>query len=177
MSSKKTKTSSKAVKTNTSNAKGVKVAKDRTVGAHVPASQQCEHKSAKHHSRGKCVSCYNAKKTKSAAIRPARLLLHEQRRTFSRFATEPTLSSVGLFMLIINAPEPPRRDRFDLGLLRWALPEKQIYQSSVWHQTDNALTNVLMSGVRRAPVVPTRRLYAFRSGRIQLCDLQQACRS
>jgi hypothetical protein len=64
MSSKKTKTSSKAVKTNTSNAKGVKVAKTRTVAGHVPASEQCEHKSAKHHSRGKCVSCYNAARNK-----------------------------------------------------------------------------------------------------------------
>jgi hypothetical protein len=50
-----------------SDAKGVKVAKDRTVGAHVPASQQCEHKSAKHHSRGKCVSCYNAARNKKSS--------------------------------------------------------------------------------------------------------------
>jgi hypothetical protein len=75
----KTKTSKKAAgtsskkpaaKTPTGNAKGVKVAKTRTVGAHVPASQQCEHKSAKHHSRGKCVMCYNAARnqpTKKAA--------------------------------------------------------------------------------------------------------------
>jgi hypothetical protein len=62
MSSKKA-----ASKTNTSNAKGVKVAKGRTVGAHVPASQQCEHKSAKHHSRGKCVSCYNAARNKKSS--------------------------------------------------------------------------------------------------------------
>jgi hypothetical protein len=62
MSSKKA-----ASKTNTSDAKGVKVAKDRTVGAHVPASQQCEHKSAKHHSRGKCVSCYNAARNKKSS--------------------------------------------------------------------------------------------------------------
>ena len=53
--------------TNTSNANGVKVAKTRTVGAHVPASQQCEHKAAKHHSRGKCVKCYNAARNKKAA--------------------------------------------------------------------------------------------------------------
>jgi len=52
MSSKKTKTSSRAVKTNTSNAKGVKVAKTRTVAGHVPASEQCEHKLAKHHYQG-----------------------------------------------------------------------------------------------------------------------------
>lgn len=66
MSSKEAaKTSSKkAAKTNTSNAKGVKVAKSRTVGAHSPASEQCEHKAAKHHSRGKCVSCYNAARNK-----------------------------------------------------------------------------------------------------------------
>jgi hypothetical protein len=54
-------------KTNTSNAQGVKVAKTRTVGAHVPASQQCEHKSAKHHSRGKCVMCYNAARNKKSS--------------------------------------------------------------------------------------------------------------
>ena len=53
-------------KTNTSNAKGVKVTKTRTVGAHVPASQQCEHKSAKHHSRGKCCSCYNRARNSKA---------------------------------------------------------------------------------------------------------------
>jgi hypothetical protein len=72
MSSKKSKssksTSSKSTnsktKTNTSNAKGVKVAKTRTVGGHAPASEQCEHKSAKHHSRGKCVMCYNAARNK-----------------------------------------------------------------------------------------------------------------
>jgi hypothetical protein len=58
MSSKKS-SKKAASKTNTSNAKGVKVSKSRTVGAHVPASQQCEHKSAKHHSGGRCVSCYN----------------------------------------------------------------------------------------------------------------------
>jgi hypothetical protein len=60
---KSSKTSSKSSKTNVtnvSNAQGVKVTKDRTVGAHTPASEQCEHKSAKHHSRGKCVQCYNA---------------------------------------------------------------------------------------------------------------------
>ena len=67
MSSKKSSKKAVAAKTNTSNAKGVKVAKDRTVGAHVPASQQCEHKSAKHHSRGKCVMCYNALRNKKAA--------------------------------------------------------------------------------------------------------------
>jgi len=58
-------------KTNTSNAKGVKVTKTRTVGAHVPASQQCEHKSAKHHSRGKCVKCYNATRNKKSS-KPAK---------------------------------------------------------------------------------------------------------
>jgi len=57
--------------TNTSNAQGVKVTKDRTVGAHVPASQQCEHKTAKHHSRGKCVSCYNAARNKKSATKKA----------------------------------------------------------------------------------------------------------
>lgn len=69
MKTKTSKTSSKkaAAKTNTSNAKGVKVAKTRTVGAHVPASQQCEHKSAKHHSRGKCVMCYNAARNKKSS--------------------------------------------------------------------------------------------------------------
>jgi len=64
----KTKMSSKkSSKTNVSNAQGTKVAKTRTVGAHVPASQQCEHKSAKHHSRGKCVMCYNASRNKPTA--------------------------------------------------------------------------------------------------------------
>jgi hypothetical protein len=63
-SSKKSSKSSKTNVTNVSNAQGVKVAKDRTVGAHVPASQQCEHKAAKHHSRGKCVQCYNAARNK-----------------------------------------------------------------------------------------------------------------
>ena len=68
-SSKKSSKSSKA--TNTSNAQGVKVAKTRTVGAHVPASQQCEHKAAKHHSRGKCVRCYNAARNKKKAAKSA----------------------------------------------------------------------------------------------------------
>jgi hypothetical protein len=71
-SSKKTNSSKP---TNTSNAQGVKVAKDRTVGAHTPASEQCEHKSAKHHSGGRCVSCYNkarnSKPKKSAAKKSA----------------------------------------------------------------------------------------------------------
>jgi hypothetical protein len=65
------KSSKKAAAVNTSNAVGTVVAKDRTVGAHTPASEQCEHKTAKHHSRGKCVQCYNAwrnnKPTKKAA--------------------------------------------------------------------------------------------------------------
>ena len=55
----KTKTSSKqSSKTNTSNEQGAKATKSRTVGAHVPVSEQCEHKSAPHHSRGKCKKCY-----------------------------------------------------------------------------------------------------------------------
>jgi hypothetical protein len=65
-SSKKTNSSKP---TNTSNAQGVKVTKDRTVGAHTPASEQCEHKAAKHHSRGKCVSCYNATRNKKKAAK------------------------------------------------------------------------------------------------------------
>jgi hypothetical protein len=28
------------------------------VRAHEPKSEQCEHKTAKHHSRGKCAKCY-----------------------------------------------------------------------------------------------------------------------
>jgi hypothetical protein len=76
MSSKKSKssksTNSKSTVTNTSNAKGVKVSKDRTVGAHVPASEQCEHKSAKHHSKGKCTSCYNAARNKKKPSKSAR---------------------------------------------------------------------------------------------------------
>jgi len=73
MSSKKSSKKAVAAKTNTSNAKGVKVSKTRTVGAHVPASQQCEHKSAKHHSRGKCVMCYNAARNKKSS-KPTRKL-------------------------------------------------------------------------------------------------------
>jgi hypothetical protein len=69
MKTQKSSTKSSSKPTNTSNAQGVKVAKDRTVGAHVPASQQCEHKSAKHHSRGKCVSCYNAARNKKSATK------------------------------------------------------------------------------------------------------------
>jgi hypothetical protein len=76
MSSKKSKssksTNSKSTVTNTSNAKGVKVSKDRTVGAHVPASEQCEHKSAKHHSKGLCVVCYNAKRNKKKPTKTTR---------------------------------------------------------------------------------------------------------
>jgi hypothetical protein len=72
MSSKKTKTSSRAVKTNTSNAKGVKVAKTRTVAGHVPASEQCEHKLAKHHSKGKCVMCYNAARNSKPTAKSAK---------------------------------------------------------------------------------------------------------
>ena len=70
-SSKKS-SSSKTNVTNVSNAKGVKVAKDRTVGAHTPASEQCEHKAAKHHSRGKCVQCYNAARNKKSAKKTAK---------------------------------------------------------------------------------------------------------
>jgi hypothetical protein len=76
MSSKKSKnsksTNSKSTVTNTSNAKGVKVSKDRTVGAHVPASEQCEHKTAKHHSKGLCVVCYNAKRNKKKPTKATR---------------------------------------------------------------------------------------------------------
>jgi hypothetical protein len=68
MSSKKS-SKKAASKTNTSNATGVKVSKSRTVGAHGPASQQCEHKSAKHHSRGKCVMCYNALATGRLSVK------------------------------------------------------------------------------------------------------------
>jgi hypothetical protein len=64
---KSSKKSSKKAAVNTSNAAGVVVKKDRTVGAHTPASEQCEHTSAKHHSRGKCVSCYNAWRNKRPA--------------------------------------------------------------------------------------------------------------
>jgi len=60
MKTQKSSKKSAAKKQSTSNKAGVIVIKTRTVGAHVPASQQCEHKSAKHHSRGKCTSCYNA---------------------------------------------------------------------------------------------------------------------
>jgi hypothetical protein len=28
--------------------------------ANVPVAQKCEHKTAKHHSRGKCLPCYHA---------------------------------------------------------------------------------------------------------------------
>jgi hypothetical protein len=65
-SSKKSSKTNVSKPTNTSNAQGVKVTKTRTVGAHVPASQQCEHKSAKHHSRGKCCSCYNRARNSKA---------------------------------------------------------------------------------------------------------------
>jgi hypothetical protein len=67
MSSKKSKSSKSTNNkstTPTSNAKGVKVTKTRTVAGHVPASEQCEHTSAKHHSKGKCVMCYNAARNK-----------------------------------------------------------------------------------------------------------------
>ena len=63
---------SSSKKTNSSNVQGVKVAKDRTVGAHTPASEQCEHKAAKHHSRGKCVSCYNAARNKKSSAKAAK---------------------------------------------------------------------------------------------------------
>ena len=66
MKTQKSSKKSSSKKTNSSNAQGVKVAKDRTVGAHTPASEQCEHKAAKHHSRGKCVSCYNAARNNKA---------------------------------------------------------------------------------------------------------------
>jgi hypothetical protein len=76
MSSKKSKTSRKSTNskstTPTSNAKGTKVTKTRTVGGHVPASEQCEHKSAKHHSKGLCVVCYNAKRNKKKPSKSAR---------------------------------------------------------------------------------------------------------
>ena len=65
------KSSKKAAAVNTSNAVGVKVEKSRTVGAHTPASEQCEHKSAKHHSRGKCVQCYNRARNKKSAKKKA----------------------------------------------------------------------------------------------------------
>jgi hypothetical protein len=67
MKTQKSNKKSRSKPTNTSNAQGVKVTKSRTVGAHVPASQQCEHKSAKHHSRGKCVSCHNAARNKKSS--------------------------------------------------------------------------------------------------------------
>ena len=75
MKTQKSSKKSSSKTTNVSNAQGVKVTKTRTVGAHVPASQQCEHKSAKHHSRGKCVSCYNkarnSKPVKKSATKKA----------------------------------------------------------------------------------------------------------
>ena len=56
----KSKKSSKKSAVKASQKSAVKAVKGRTVGAcKFPASQQCEHKTAKHHSRGKCVSCYN----------------------------------------------------------------------------------------------------------------------
>ena len=65
MTSKKSSKKSASKPTITSNAQGTKVAKDRTVGAHVPASEQCEHKAAKHHSKGKCTACYNKARNSS----------------------------------------------------------------------------------------------------------------
>jgi hypothetical protein len=69
---KSSKKSSKKAAVNTSNAAGVVVKKDRTVGAHTPASEQCEHKSAKHHSRGKCTRCYNRIRNKKPAKKAAK---------------------------------------------------------------------------------------------------------
>src|ERR1700722_3663849 len=58
--------------TNTSNAQGTKVAKDKTVGAHVPASQQCEHKAASITARGRVSAVTTQRETKRAASPPAR---------------------------------------------------------------------------------------------------------